>query len=118
MVTEAAPADLSLKALTSDKPRTLQQWLTTFHLVSVVLDPYTAESAWLLPTVGRILRVYEEADCRVAITVTCDEVGARQFLDTLHAVGYQGPLCIEREAGNQRLADVKFAVESLKKAAG
>ena len=80
MVTEAAPADLSLKALTSDKPRTLQQWLTTFHLVSVVLDPYTAESAWLLPTVGRILRVYEEADCRVAITVTCDEVGARQFL--------------------------------------
>jgi hypothetical protein len=80
MVTEAAPADLSLKALSSDEPHALQQWLTTFHLVTVVLDPYTAESAWLLPTVGRILRVYDDSDCRVAITVTCDEVGARQFL--------------------------------------
>jgi hypothetical protein len=33
-------------------------------------------------------------------------------------VGYRGPLCIEREAGNQRLADVKFAVETLRKVAG
>jgi sugar phosphate isomerase/epimerase len=45
------------------------------------------------------------------------QVGAKRFLDALHKVGYQGPLCIEREAGNQRLADVKFAVESLKKSA-
>ena len=44
------------------------------------------------------------------------QVGAKRFLDALHKVRYQGPLCIEREAGNQRLADVKFAVESLKKA--
>jgi hypothetical protein len=80
MVTDAAPADLSLKPLSGDEPHTLQEWLTTFHLVTVVLDPYTAESAWLLPTVGRILRVYDDADCRVALTVTCDEIGARQFL--------------------------------------
>jgi sugar phosphate isomerase/epimerase len=46
------------------------------------------------------------------------QVGAKRFLETLHGIGYRGPLCIEREAGNQRLADVKFAVESLKKAAG
>jgi sugar phosphate isomerase/epimerase len=44
------------------------------------------------------------------------QVGPRRFIDALHGVGYHGPLCIEREAGNQRLADVKFAVESLKKA--
>ncbi|HVM55234.1 MAG TPA: hypothetical protein VM262_18760, partial [Acidimicrobiales bacterium] len=80
MVTDAAPAELSLKSLRSEEPHTLREWLTTFHLVTVALDPYTAESAWLLPTVGRILRVYDEADCRVAITVTCDEIGARQFL--------------------------------------
>ena len=34
----------------------------------------------------------------------------------IHDVGYTGPLCIEREAGNQRLADVKIAVDALKKA--
>lgn len=44
------------------------------------------------------------------------QVGPKRFVDALHAVGYTGPLCIEREAGNQRLADVKIAVESLKKA--
>jgi len=80
MVTDAAPAELELKPLTDDEPHTLEQWLTTFHLVTVVLDPFTAQSAWLLPTIGRILRVYDDADCRVAITVTCDEVGAQQFL--------------------------------------
>ena len=80
MVTDAAPADLELKPLTDDESHTLQEWLTTFHLVTVVLDPFTAQSARLLPTVGRILRVYDDADCRVAITVTCEEIGARQFL--------------------------------------
>ena len=79
MVSDAAPAELLLDPLTGDAS-SLREWLTTFHLVTIVLDPYTAQSAWLLPTVGRILRVYDEADCRVAITVTCDEVGARQFL--------------------------------------
>jgi hypothetical protein len=79
MVTDAAPADLELAPINGD-PHTLREWLTTFHLVTVVLDPFTAESAWLLPTVGRILRVYDDSDARVSITVTCDEVGARQFL--------------------------------------
>ena len=86
MVTDAAPADLDLKPLSDDESHTLSEWLTTFHLVTVVLDPFTAQSAWLLPTIGRILRVYDDADCRVAITVTCDEIGARQFL---------GPYAIE-----------------------
>ena len=46
------------------------------------------------------------------------QVDARAFIDALHGVGYRGPLCIEREAGKQRLADVKFAVETLRKVAG
>jgi sugar phosphate isomerase/epimerase len=46
------------------------------------------------------------------------QVDAKAFIDALHGVGYRGPLCIEREAGNQRLADVKFAVETLRKVAG
>ncbi len=46
------------------------------------------------------------------------QVNPRAFIDALHGVGYRGPLCIEREAGNQRLADVKFAVETLKKTVG
>lgn len=78
MVTEA-PADLELAPL-NGSPHPLRAWLTTFHLVAAVLDPYTAESAWLLPTVARIFRVYDEADCRVAIIVTCSPEEARQFL--------------------------------------
>ncbi len=78
MVTEA-PADLELSPL--DGPaHPLRAWLTTFHLVAAVLDPYTPESAWLLPTVARIFRVYDQADCRVAIIVTCSPAEAEQFL--------------------------------------
>ena len=46
------------------------------------------------------------------------QVNPKAFIDALHGVGYRGPLCIEREAGNQRLTDVEFAVETLKKVAG
>jgi hypothetical protein len=74
-----APADLALAPL-NGSPATLSQWLTTFHLVLVVLDPYTSESAWLLPTVTRILRVYDDADCRVALLVTADAEDSRAFL--------------------------------------
>jgi hypothetical protein len=78
VVTEA-PADLELAPL-GGKALPLRAWLTTFHLVGAVLDPYTAESAWLLPTVARIFRVYDQADCRVAIVVTCSPDEAEQFL--------------------------------------
>lgn len=78
MVTEA-PADLELAPL-NGTARPLRAWLTTFHLVTAVLDPYTAESAWLLPTVSRIFRVYDEADCRVGLIVTCSPDEAAQFL--------------------------------------
>jgi sugar phosphate isomerase/epimerase len=41
------------------------------------------------------------------------EVPHASFVAALHAVGYNGPLVIEREAGNERLADVKYAIETL-----
>ena len=78
MVTEA-PADLELAPL-NGAAKPLRAWVTTFHLVTAVLDPFTAESAWLLPTVSRIFRVYDEADCRVGIVVTCTPDEAVQFL--------------------------------------
>lgn len=78
VVTEAS-ADLELAPL-NGTARPLRAWLTTFHLVAAVLDPYTSESAWLLPTVGRVFRVYDQADCRVAIVVTCTAEEATQFL--------------------------------------
>lgn len=51
-----------------------------FHLVLGILDPFTSESAWLLETVARIFRAYDQADCRVALTVTCSSDEAHQFL--------------------------------------
>ncbi|MGK2957510.1 MAG: hypothetical protein ACSLFB_03745 [Acidimicrobiales bacterium] len=74
-----APAELELTPINGDTT-TLQQWLTTFHLVLVILDPYTNESAWLLPTVARTLRVYSDADCRVGLLTTSSAEEARQFL--------------------------------------
>ena len=78
MVTEA-PSDLTLTTL-QGQSHTLPEWLTTFHLVVVVLDPFTSESAWLLPSVTRILRTYDQADCRVAVLATCTAEEAQQFL--------------------------------------
>ncbi|MCP5028056.1 MAG: hypothetical protein GY929_17410 [Actinomycetia bacterium] len=72
-------ADLDLKPL-GGEARTLQEWLTLFHLVGVVIDPYTYESSWLLETAGRVLEGFQAADCRVAFIVAADEDDARQFL--------------------------------------
>lgn len=74
-----APAELELTAV-GGEPRTLREWVTTFHLVMVVIDPYTDESSWLLGTAGRILSTFSEADCRVGWLVTADEADARTFL--------------------------------------
>lgn len=51
-----------------------------FHLVAVVLDPYTYESSWILETAGRILDEFYEADCRTAWIITADEKDATAFL--------------------------------------
>jgi sugar phosphate isomerase/epimerase len=43
------------------------------------------------------------------------KVGAERFIGALKQVGYKGPLAIEREAGNDRMGDVKIAIGVLKK---
>lgn len=60
--------------------RTVSQWLTTFHLLLIALDPYTNESAWILPTASRIIKTFEQADCRVALLLTADGRDCRRFL--------------------------------------
>src|SRR3954464_10637334 len=42
------------------------------------------------------------------------QVGPKLFFSALHDVGYTGPLVIEREAGNNRLTDVKTAIEAIR----
>jgi len=75
----SAPADLLIGAI-GGEPIPLSEWVTTFHLVVVVIDPYTDESSWILRTAGRILGTFRGADCRVAWLVTADEDDARTFL--------------------------------------
>ncbi|MGI8757047.1 MAG: hypothetical protein ACR2MB_14565 [Acidimicrobiales bacterium] len=74
--------DLKLAAI-GGETRTIGEWTTTFQLVTVVLDPYTRESAWLLATAARFLANFRDADCRVTWTVTADERDAQRFLGPL-----------------------------------
>ena len=73
------PADLRLVPINGEA-RTIAGWLTTFQLATVVLDPFTNESSWILDTAGRVLTHFREADCRVAFIVTGTADEARQFL--------------------------------------
>jgi hypothetical protein len=75
-------ADVKLTAIGGES-RTLGEWTTTFQLLTVVLDPYTNESAWLLPTALRVLRVFRGADVRTAFVVTAPERDAKRFLGPL-----------------------------------
>ena len=78
-MTTDPPADLVLEPINGEA-RTIAEWLTTFQLAAVVLDPFTNESSWLLDTAGRVLLHFREADCRVAFIVTGTADEARQFL--------------------------------------
>lgn len=71
--------EVTLTPLNGD-PRPIGDWVTVFHLVVVVLDPYTYESSWLIDTAGRILRNFVGADCRVAFMVTASPEEAEEFL--------------------------------------
>lgn len=73
------PAELTLAPINGEA-RSIEEWLTTFQIAAVVLDPFTNESAWLLETAGRILTHFREADCRVCFIVTGTADEARQFL--------------------------------------
>jgi hypothetical protein len=75
--------ELSLAPL--DRPaQPLRQWLTMFDLVLVALDPFTHESAWIVPTAARLLSKFREADCRVAFLVAGTPDECRAFLGPQH----------------------------------
>ncbi len=58
----------------------VRDWLTSYPLVMVALDPYTHESAWILETAGALLRHYMPSDVRCAWLVAADDDGCKQFL--------------------------------------
>jgi len=74
-----APPDLVLDSLRGDG-YPLRDWLTSYPLLLVGLDPYTHESAWILETAGRLLEHYSPSDVRVGWLATTDEDGCREFL--------------------------------------
>ena len=76
------PDDLQLAPLDGDA-RALSEWLTTFHLASVVLDPYTNESAWVLKTAVRILEEFRGSHARVNFIVTANDDDTKAFLGPL-----------------------------------
>lgn len=81
MVTQVSE-DVKLAAV-GGEARPIEEWLTTFQLLTVVVDPYTHESAWILQTARRVLANFRGADCRVAWTVTADDRDAKRFLGPL-----------------------------------
>ena len=74
--------DTTLTSLNGEQ-RPLHEWVTMFHLASVVLDPYTNESSWILPTAVRVLEAFRGADVRVNLVVTCGPEEARTYLGPL-----------------------------------
>ena len=74
-------ADLALELTPLDgDPRSLGDYMTTFPLVPVVLDPYTNESAWILDTAHRVLTHFKGAGCRPCWIVTCGVDDAKTYL--------------------------------------
>ena len=85
-VGERLPVDLVLTPLVGGelgKGRPVMEWLTTFHLASVVLDPYTNESAWVLNAATRILEQFRGSDARINLVVTANATDTRAFLGPL-----------------------------------
>ncbi len=76
------PADLVLTPI-GREARPLSEWLTTFHLATVALDPYTNESSWILPTAVRILEGLRGSDATVNLLITASEADAKSFLGPL-----------------------------------
>lgn len=80
------PTDLVLTPLHDGalgKGRPVMEWLTTFHLASVVLDPYTNESSWILRTATRVLEEFRGCDVRINMIVTAGAADAAAFLGPL-----------------------------------
>jgi len=81
-VATAPPIDVEITDM-ADETRSLSEWLTTFPLALVVVDPFTYESSWILDTAVRLFGEYSQADVRLAFLVTTDAGGTRSFLGPL-----------------------------------
>ncbi|MDH3706600.1 MAG: hypothetical protein OES57_11075 [Acidimicrobiia bacterium] len=81
-MTTAPPTDVEITDM-ADETRSLSEWLTTFPIAMVVLDPFTYESSWILDTALRLFGEYSQADVRLAFLVTADVEGTRAFLGPL-----------------------------------
>jgi len=80
------PTDLVLTPLhkgAAGTARPIMEWLTTFHLASVVLDPFTNESSWILRTAARVLEEFRGCDVRINMIVTAGPSDAVEFLGPL-----------------------------------
>ena len=84
------PTELSLTPLVADgresglgQSRPIMDWLTTFHLASVVLDPYTNESSWILRSATRILEQFRSSHARINFIVAAGAEDAQAFLGPL-----------------------------------
>ena len=71
--------DLILKPV-GGEGRAVSEWLTTFHLATVVLDPYTNESSWILKSAVRLLEELRGCHARVNFLITADDDDTYQFL--------------------------------------
>ncbi|HVT78539.1 MAG TPA: hypothetical protein VHD87_15985 [Acidimicrobiales bacterium] len=71
--------DVTLAPLTG-RARTLEEFLTTFHMAVVALDPFTQEGAWILPIATRVLTHFSQADVRVALLLPATPDECRLFL--------------------------------------
>lgn len=70
---------LVLSSLTGHS-HSIREWVTTFHLLLVAVDPASPRSRWIVPTAARVLTIYEGADCRVGWLVAGDAAASRKFL--------------------------------------
>lgn len=74
-----APEEMVLDSI-SGKSYAVRDWLTSYPMLLVSLDPYTHESAWILETAGRFLDHFTPANVRTAWLCTADAEGCKQFL--------------------------------------
>lgn len=79
LVATSISTDVQLTAL-NGRTKTLEEWLTTFHLAVVALDPFTNQGAWVLPMADRVLSHFAQADVRVALLLPATPDECRMFL--------------------------------------
>ena len=77
--TATVAPEVALDPIQGDS-RSLKDWLTTFHLSLVALDPFKHESGLIIPTAARILANFSGSNCRMAWLVAGTSEQALEFL--------------------------------------